>query len=80
MKVLAVAAGEYWTRPQELFARAHAQYIARRSGSRRMRRELDSVLGWDQHRRQQWPHNEFAPIAGAMDCLFEAVGWLVRED
>ena len=25
MKVLAVASGEYWTRPQELFARAHAQ-------------------------------------------------------
>ena len=80
VKVLAVAAGEYWTRPQELFARAHAQDIAWRSGSRRMREELDSVLGWDQHRRQQWPHNEFAPIAGAMDCWFEAAGWLVRED
>ena len=45
-----------------------------------MREELDSVLGWDQHRRQQWPHNEFAPIAGATDRLFEAAGWLVRED
>ena len=42
VKVLAVAAGEYWTRPQELFARAHAQYIAWRSGSRRMREELSS--------------------------------------
>ena len=80
MKVLAVAAGEYWTRPQELFAGAHAQCIAWRSGSRRMREELDSVLGWDQHRRQQWPHNEFVPIAGAMDRLFEAAGSLVRED
>ena len=42
VKVLAVASGEYWTRPQELLARAHAQYIAWRSGSRRMREELSS--------------------------------------
>ena len=69
---------QYLQLPQELVARAYAQYIAWKSGSPTMRAELDATLnsGDLYSRLTQWPHDEFLPIAAAIDYLFETLGWL----
>lgn len=66
----------YWNQ-RELWARAYAQYIAWRSGSSTLKAQLDKVLTHerDSTRVRQWPYNEFAPIAGAIDKLLMAKGW-----
>ena len=66
---------------EETFARTYAQYIAWKSGDRAMRDQLDAVLQSDRpgNRLTQWTHEEFAPIAQAMDALFERMQWLTTE-
>ena len=61
----------------ELWARAYAQYIAWRSGSSRLKGDLDKALTHDNpnYRVMYWPYDEFAPIAMAIDRLMEARGW-----
>jgi len=65
---------------EELFARAYAQYVAWKSGSRTIEAELDRTLRAPimRERQRQWPHDEFLPIAWAMDRLFERARWLER--
>lgn len=67
--------------PQELFARAYAQWIAMRSGNRRMREQIDRGLASliVTRRLLQWDYEDFLPIAVALDMLFEERGWLVKE-
>ena len=67
-------------RSQKVFARAYAQWIAWRSGNRRMREQVDEALSSPVAglRLLQWPYEEFAPIAEAMDALFKDLGWLTR--
>lgn len=66
--------------PEELFARAYAQWIAWRSGSTQMRQQVDRALASRVPARRllQWGYGDFLPIAEAMDELFEAMGWLKR--
>ena len=70
--------GHYLQLPYELVARAYAQYITWKSGSPTMRAELDATLNSSDlySRLTQWPHDEFLPIAAAIDDLFETLGWL----
>ncbi|MCY4377369.1 MAG: phage minor head protein [Spirochaetaceae bacterium] len=70
----------YLQHPEELFARAYAQYVAWKSGSPIMRDQLDALLqaASKTRRLQQWPHAEFLPIAAALDELFEKMGWLIK--
>ena len=72
----------HWRYPWELWSRAYAQYIAWRSGSSRLKSELDKVLTHDAPSVQvrYWPYDEFAPIAAAIDELMEARGWATRKD
>ena len=62
----------------ELFARAYAQWIAWKSGDRRMLAQLRARTTATEERMQlrQWPLDEWLPIAEGMDRLFEAAGWL----
>ena len=70
----------YVLRPEELFARAYAQWVGWKSGSPTMKSELNDTLRAAslRQRLRQWPHDEFLPIASAMDRLFERAGWLER--
>lgn len=69
-----------WRRRRELFARAYSQYIAWRSGSIRLRRQMDRALKSPQLRRQllQWKYEDWLPIAMAMDRVLREAGWLTR--
>ena len=71
----------YFRNPTELWARAFAQYAAWRSGSSRFKGDLDKILTHDDAdvRIRQWPYDEFAPIAAAIDRLMEAQGWARRK-
>jgi SPP1 gp7 family putative phage head morphogenesis protein len=68
----------YVLRPQELFARAYARYIAVRSGNAQLLAELNRE---HMHRdvliyRQSWSDEDFAAVASALDSLFERLGWM----
>ena len=70
-KSLDVPHAEYLARDPELFARAYAQWIALRSGSRSLARDLARMRklpGVDGMR--QWSDESFEPIAEALDRLF----------
>lgn len=69
----------YLIRPQELFARAYAQYIAVRSGSPVLSEQLSSIRGLKGNDRfLQWPNEDFTPIATAFDDLFKSMGWNIQ--
>jgi SPP1 gp7 family putative phage head morphogenesis protein len=68
----------YMLKPEEIFARSYAQYIAVRSGNKEMRRELDQFragraaplyIPW------QWEDDDFEPIGSAFDEVFSGLGW-----
>lgn len=61
--------------PYELWARAYAQYIAKKSGDPLLLAQLDKIRTGDQSWRQ-WSDDDFAPIEAAIDDLFRAKGWL----
>jgi Zn-dependent peptidase ImmA (M78 family)/GNAT superfamily N-acetyltransferase len=56
----------YWAKPSEMFARAFAQYVAKKSGDHQMLRTLES-----QH-SAQWSDDDFAPISAEFDKVFAA--------
>lgn len=64
----------YATTNSEYFARSYAQYVTVRSQDPEMLRELN-----EERNRQrvplQWTDEDFAPIAAALDKLFEFLGW-----
>lgn len=70
----------YLLTPEEMFARAYAQWIATRSQHAAGLTELARVLDvaqtdpYDPYRRQ-WSDDDFAPIAAALDRLFALRGW-----
>jgi hypothetical protein len=76
----------YNLRPDEMFARAYAQWVALRSGDPVALRGIreDQRGGVGQHRTglwyaRQWEWRDFAPVAEAMDELFAAYGLLNPE-
>ena len=65
---------------ETMWARAWAQYIAWRSGSIRLRRQMDRALTSPLLRCQllQWDYEDWLPIAMAMDRVLSEAGWLTR--
>ncbi len=69
----------YLMHPDEIFARAYAQYVAWRSGDAALVSQIDalanetSVAGLS-----QWRYADFLPIALQFDMLLERFGWLTR--
>lgn len=80
-KLKPAKARKYFRSPIELWARAFAQWVAWRSGSSRLKGQLDRILTDEDPatRIRQWPYDEFAPIAAAIDRLMEARGWARRK-
>ena len=72
---------DFHREPAELWARAYAQWVAWRSGSSLLKGQLDKVLTHDDDaiRIRQWPYDEFAPIAAAIDRLMVDQGWARRK-
>lgn len=69
----------YLLRPRELWARAYTQYIAQRSGHPKLLAQIESIRsGENKHMLPagQWSDEDFAPIAAAMDKLFQQLGWI----
>ncbi|MBL8186577.1 MAG: minor capsid protein [Acidobacteria bacterium] len=67
----------YLLKPEEIWARAYAQYIAVRSDDPTMREQLNQLrqrLG-QVYYPAQWDDDEFEPIAEAMDRLMLRLGW-----
>jgi hypothetical protein len=70
---------QYLLRPEELFARSYAQFVA--VSSRDIR--LLAQVGRLQNRRGneigynvQWEDDDFEPLAQALETLFWRLGWL----
>ena len=63
-----------------MFARAYAQYVAWRSGSIRLRRQMDRALQSPELRRRllQWGYEDWLPVMAAMDRLLTEAKWLTR--
>lgn len=74
-KAMGKQGADYYTMPEEMWARAYAQWIADRSGDTQMAKAL-------QKRRKnpgvakfsQWSPDQFGPIADAIDALMRANG------
>lgn len=67
----------YLLTPEEVWARAYAQYVALRSGDGRLRAQLDGLrqrLGQIYY-PVQWDEADFEPIAAAIDDLMRELGW-----
>ena len=72
----------YLQEPNEVFARAYSQWVAWRSRDHQMLAQLRYYLhsDYESERLRHWGYAEFAPIAEAMDDLFEEQGWLTRNE
>ena len=71
---------DYLSRANELWARAYAQWITWKSGDLRLKDLIDAALrsSDDYVRLEHWPHDEFLPVAAAIDIMAENTGWLRR--
>lgn len=68
---------DYHLRPREQLARAYAQYIADKSGDKKLRDQLDRQRRPGTYmNNRQWTDEDFAPIRSAFDDLFREEGWL----
>jgi len=67
----------YLREPEELFARAYAQYIATRSGNELMLRAVDDLRAGakDGHPPMAWEDKDYQAIAAAFDTMFDQRGW-----
>jgi hypothetical protein len=65
---------DYYLLPEELWARAYAQYIAKRSGDPFLLAQLD--LAAADADGSQWTDLDFFPIGRAIDNLFKKKGWI----
>lgn len=71
----------YLLTKHEMFARAFAQYIAVRSGNKKMQDQIANIRSGEAKPQNnselsQWSDEEFAPIAEAFDDLFREQGLL----
>lgn len=66
---------DYFLEGYELWARAYAQYIAKKSGDPLLVAQLAKIRGGNQPWRQ-WSEEDFAPIQTAIDDVFKKKGWL----
>lgn len=69
---------KYALKKNELWARSYAQWIAVRSGDKKMLETLTKIktdAAREGYRMSQWGAAEFEPIAKAIDDLFAMLGW-----
>jgi hypothetical protein len=67
----------YLLKPNELWARSYAQYVAVKSGDKTLLSELDADRGQKSpYNIRQWSDDDFKPILKAIDAMFTALGWI----
>jgi hypothetical protein len=64
----------YLLMPQEIWARAYAQFIAEEAGSKMLQGELAAALEGEKFR--QWAREDFGQVSAAIHKLFQELGWL----
>lgn len=64
----------YFLKPEEIWARAYAQFIAERSTSPLMKKQLAAAVATDRDR--QWTTEDFAPVAEAIEAMFKKFNWM----
>jgi hypothetical protein len=64
----------YLLSPWEIWARAYAQFIAERSGNAVLQTQLQAAREAEKNR--QWSAADFAPVARAIEKMFQQLGWL----
>jgi hypothetical protein len=65
--------------PTELWARAYAQFVARRSGNAALRSSLSAFQGHagnDVYLPRQWTDEDFVAIDTAIEALFRMLQWM----
>lgn len=70
---------DYFTSNHEMFARAYAQYIAKKSGDQKMLELLSMRQGTPTAGARypdQWDDDDFAPIGEEIEKIFTKVGWI----
>lgn len=65
---------EYLLKPQEIWARAYAQFVATRASSPLLKSQLEKAIAYEPHR--QWQPADFTRLASAIELLFKSLGWL----
>ena len=78
MDRLAQRRAVYWLTPEELWARAYAQYIAARSNNAALLQEVEIARTLETHPASsyvQWQNADFAAIDQAMDSALDELGW-----
>jgi len=69
---------KYLVTDKEMWARAYAQWVAKKSGDGRMLGQLDRIRFSNEKIDipSQWSDADFVPIANKIDALMEDIGWL----
>ena len=69
---------DYYLQTWEIWARAYAQWIAKKSGRKDMSVALNTIRGDRDplYRNTQWDARDFEPIAAAIEGMFTQLGWL----
>lgn len=70
---------EYLQKPEEVFARAYAQFIAKRGKGPEadlMRGQLRKILDSPHRNATQWEDDDFDSIDAALEAIFEQKGWM----
>jgi hypothetical protein len=65
---------DYLLMPEEIWARAYAQFIAQRSGFRSLARDLRRAT--ESEAGRQWTAADFKPVADAIQKLMTELGWM----
>jgi hypothetical protein len=65
---------DHFLKPQEICARAYSQFVAGRSGDKRLLAELARCR--DSRPNRQWDTEDFRPVAAAIEKLFKQIGWM----
>lgn len=63
----------YLLSPEEIWARAYAQFIAEESGDAILGKDLEAARSAQEHR--QWKTADFKPIATEIRNMFKQMGW-----
>lgn len=65
----------YNLRVEELWARSYAQWVATRAGTALLTADLQRARAGERRFAAYWRDDDFAPIATAIDALFDGFGW-----
>lgn len=66
----------YLLKPEEIWARAYAQFVTERSGDQTLKADLARLLADAGYKQRQWSAHDFKPVSQAIEKMFGELGWL----